>query len=188
MRRLIIITSVIMVVLTAIFISCYLFTEMDIFLTLAITFGTISYHFVMRLAVGAAVNAVMDNKADYTRKWYKTRKWEEKLFKLLNVKKWKGKVPTYSPETFDFSKRTPDEIAQAMCQAEIVHEIILILNYLPIIASIWASALPVFVITSLLSSVPELVFIITQRYNRPRIIRLIKRSDQRAADAKSAVQ
>lgn len=42
----------------------------DIYLTLAITFGTTAYHFGMRLLVGLLYNVVMNNRADYTKKWY----------------------------------------------------------------------------------------------------------------------
>ena len=66
-----------------------------------------------------------------------------------------------------------DEIAQAMCQAELVHEVIIILSFLPIFAAIPFGALPVFVITSILSAGFDAMFVIMQRYNRPRIMKLI---------------
>ena len=71
------------------------------------------------------------------------------------------------------------DIAQAMCQAEVVHEVILVLNFLPIAASLWVGALPVFVITSLLAAVPELACIVAQRYNRPRVVRVAERMQER---------
>ena len=43
-------------------------TGEKIFLTLTITFGTIAYHFVMRLVLGLFFNRLMKNKADYTKK------------------------------------------------------------------------------------------------------------------------
>lgn len=36
----------------------------------AIAFGTISYHFIMRILVGFMVGYVMNNQADYHRWWY----------------------------------------------------------------------------------------------------------------------
>lgn len=47
-----------------------------LFLTLAITFGTITYHFVMRLLIGYFVRLIMKNKADYTKQWYQLHPWE----------------------------------------------------------------------------------------------------------------
>ncbi len=121
------------------------------------------------------MNSTMHNHADLSSPWFRQRDWEKKLYKLLRVKKWKGRVPAYRPDFFDLSRHTPDEVAQAMCQAEITHEIILPLSFLPIFAAIWVGALPAFVITSVISAAMELVFIVTQRFNRPRIIKMLAR-------------
>lgn len=53
-----------------IFIIIYRITEKDILLSLAITFGTCSYHFLMRLIVGCGINAVYHNRMDYHKKWF----------------------------------------------------------------------------------------------------------------------
>ena len=175
MRKLIIITSAVMPVIAVLCTALYLRGGQDVFLTLAITFATISYHFIMRLIVGGIVNSIMKNHADLSRPWFRQRGWERKLYRLLRVKKWKGRVPACRPDFFDLSRHTPDEVAQAMCQAEITHEIILPLSFLPIFAAIWVGALPAFVITSVISAAMELVFIVTQRFNRPRIIKMLAR-------------
>ena len=65
---------------------------------------------------------------------------------------------------------TWDEIAQAMCQAELVHETIVILSFLPILAGIRFGAYPVFIITSVLAAAFDMMFVIMQRYNGPRIV------------------
>ena len=75
---------------------------------------------------------------------------------------------------FDIKKRTLKEIIGATCQAEIVHEIIVILSFLPIILSVWFGELAVFIITSIISALIDTIFIIMQRYNRPRLIKLMK--------------
>ena len=179
MKKAVVITTGLLILSTAAWTVLYLQSGAGTAFTLAVTFGTISYHFSMRLAVGAGINAWMRNKADYTRSWYRPRKWEEKLYQVLRVKKWKGKLPTFSPEAFDFEKKSLEEIAQAMCQSEVVHEVIFVLNFLPIFASVWFGALPVFVITSILASILELACIAAQRYNRPRIVRLLERKNCR---------
>ncbi len=48
-------------------------------------------------------------------------------------------------------------------------------HFVPIIFSIWVGAIMVFIITSLLASLFDMTFVIIQRYNRPRIVRLLKR-------------
>lgn len=144
-------------------------------LSFAITFGTMAYHFLMRLGIGFVFNRTMNNRADYTKKWYQCRVWENKLYERLNVKHWKGIMPTYDNNLFDHAKHSWDEIAQASCQAELVHETIILLSFVPIVFAIWFDAIMVFTLTSVLAALFDMSFVIIQRYNRPRIIRLIGR-------------
>ena len=159
-------------VLAAVFTGLY-FKGCAWAISFAITFGTFFYHFAMRLLVGHLVNHRMRNTADYCKSWYQLRPSEAKLYKWLKVKKWKGNMPTYDPHVFDPKLHSWDEIAQAMCQAEIVHEIIAGLSFLPLLAAIPFGTFPVFLITSLLAALYDLCFAIMQRYNRPRILRFI---------------
>lgn len=157
-------------VATIIIIILYRCYDRDIYLTLAITFGTTAYHLGMRLWVGLLYNVIMKNRADYTKKWFHVRSWEKKLYRLLKVKTWKSKMPTYYPETFSIKNHTWHEIAQAMCQSELVHETNMALSFLPLIAVKWFGSFYVFLITSIFSSIFDLVFVIMQRYNRTRVI------------------
>lgn len=153
----------------------YAIWQNAVIFALAITFGTTFYHFGIRLLVGAIVNGLLHNRVDYNRRWFKVSKAETKLYALLKVKKWKGKLPTYNADTFDGNKHTLNEIAMATCQAEIVHEIIILLSFLPIVAHVWLGALAVFIITSVLSATFDLCFVIIQRYNRPRLLKIINK-------------
>jgi len=149
--------------------------KFDIFFSMAITFGTIAYHFVMRILVGGIVDTIMHNKADYNKAWYQLKPFEVKLYDKLKVKRWKKRMPTYEPSLFDIKKHTFEEIAEAMCQAEIVHEVIILLSFLPLVFSLWFDSFWVFFVTSLLSACFDLLFVIMQRYNRPRLLRIIDR-------------
>jgi hypothetical protein len=95
--------------------------------------GTTLYHFAMRLAVGFFYDRIMNNKADIGRWWYQPKGFEKRIYNWLNVKNWKGIMPSYEPELFDPQKHTWNEIAQAMCQAELVHETIILLSFVPIL-------------------------------------------------------
>ncbi len=166
-------TAGISALLTGVFALLYRLFGMGWLFSAAITCGTVFYHFAMRLLVGHLVNHRMRNTADYRKSWYQLRPSEAKLYKWLKVKKWKGNMPTYDPHVFDPKLHSWDEIAQAMCQAEIVHEIIAGLSFLPLLAAIPFGTFPVFLITSLLAALYDLCFVIMQRYNRPRILRFI---------------
>jgi len=165
--------------------SLYRLYGYGILLTLSITFGTIFYHLGVRLAVGEVFQRTMNNRADYTKKWYQLRPWENSLYQKLGVKRWKNKMPTFYPEEFSPKLHTWDEIAQAMCQSELVHETNVFLSFLPIIASRWFGALPVFAVTSVLAAAFDLMLVMMQRYNRPRAVRIALKQRQISAEVRS---
>lgn len=164
---------------TVILAISYKVTSSGILLPLAITSGTIAYHFVMRLMVGLAFHATMRNKADYRKRWYQVSKREMAVYEKLKVRQWKRRMPTYDPALFDPRLHTWEEIVQAMCQAELVHETIAVLSFLPILAGIWFGEYPVFIVTSVLSAACDIVFVIMQRYNRQRVTKLLNRKSVR---------
>ncbi len=156
---------------------CYFLYEMTnskISFILAITFGTTAYHFLVRLLIGTIFDIVMQNKADYKKRWYRVTEREMQLYKTIKVKRWKQKMPTYDKEVFDVSKHSWDEIVQATCQSELVHETNIVFSFVPLIASRWFGAFEVFFITSVLSAIFDLIFVIMQRFNRARIIKVMK--------------
>ncbi len=153
----------------------YNVTSYRILLSHAITFGTISYHLVMRLLVGGVYSVLMNNRADYEKRRYRVGAREIALYEKLKVKKWKRAMPTYDPTLFDPCIHTWDEIAQAMCQAELVHETIAVLSFVPILGGIRFGDYPVFIVTSCVAAALDTMFVIMQRYNRPRVVRLAKR-------------
>ena len=89
-------------------------TLLGIWLTIAITFGTTAYHFIMRWVVAFIYNSIMHNRADYRKHWYQVSKSEMKLYEKLRVKKWKNCMPTYNPNLFDPRQHTWEEIAQVL--------------------------------------------------------------------------
>ena len=148
-------------------------------LSLCISFGTVFYHLAMRLTVGHIYDHAMQNRANLSSKRWQLRPWEKSLYEKLGVKKWKGNMPTYDPGLFSPQKHSWEEIAQAMCQAELVHSTIIPLSFLPLLAAIPWGSFGVFLITSLLAACYDAIFVIMQRYNRPRIMRLLKKENQR---------
>ena len=169
------ISALILVILTILFTIIYKYSSNIVIMSMAITFGTISYHFVMRLVVGYIINGIFHNNFDYNRRWFQEKKFEKHLYKVLKVKKWKDKMPTFAPDMLDLKVHTLEEIAGAMCQSEVVHSVIALLCFVPIFATLIWGTFWVFFITSVLSACVEIMFVIMQRYNRPRIIKIIKR-------------
>ena len=157
--------------------AIYHFTENRAIFSVAITFFTIFYHLAMRLVVGYLIDARYHNRMDYTKKWFAERAFEQKLYKKLQVKTWKKRFPAFNPQDFDLKSHSVTEIVQVTCQAEIVHEVNMVLSFVPVVSSVWFGSLGVFLLTSFAAFFFDSIFVIMQRYNRPRLIRLMKNSD-----------
>ena len=153
----------------------FIITKNNILETITISIGITLYHFAMRLIVGFVINFIMRNKANYNNIWFREKKLEEKFYKLIKIHKWKKYLPTYSPDAFDPSKKTIKKIIGATCQAEIVHEIIMALSLLPISMIPFLGGTDAIIITSVLSMLFDSLFVILQRYNRPRLIKVMNR-------------
>lgn len=168
-------TTIILTILFSLSLFIYFFTSLSFFKTLAITFGTSFYHFAIRLLIGFCYKLKFNDKIDYNRSWFKAKNFESKLYKNIKVKLWKKYLPTYQIGSFNLKTKTYEQIAMSTCQAEIVHETIVLFSFIPILFSIWFGAIWVFVITSVLAAIFDTLFVIIQRYNRPRIVKLINK-------------
>lgn len=153
----------------------YRFTPLGWLLSCAITFGTTFYHFAMRLIVGYLI----PNAFDHRSAWFQPKAFEMKLYQKLQVKKWKDRMPTYDPRLFSITDNTLDTIVRNMCQAEVVHEVIILCSFLPLLFSLIWDSFFVFFITSVLAAAVDTLFVIMQRYNRPRLVRLMNKQNSR---------
>ena len=121
------------------------------------------------------VSKLFKKHINYKQNWFKERKFEKKLYKFLRVKDWKDKALTYNPESFSLKEHSLEEIANTMAKSEIDHwinEAISLSTLLFIIpwGLFWA-----FLISAIIAMIFDSQFIIIQRYNRPRIVKLLER-------------
>ena len=178
MKKKMILTTAFLLMGFAISLPIFIVTENAVIEAITITIGITLYHFAMRLAVGTVVNLIMKNKANHNSVWFREKSFEKKFYNLIRVRKWKKYIPTYSPDTFDTTKKTVKEIVGATCQAEIVHEVIMALSLLPIAVIPLSGGAAAIFITSFLSMLIDSVFVILQRYNRPKLVRVMERFDK----------
>lgn len=152
----------------------------EILSTLRTTALTVFCHFAMRLAFGEWLIPKFCAKGlDSGLAWFRVHGWETELYRRLGVHRWKGGMPTYNPDEFSMRDRSLEDIIEATCRAELVHEINAVLSFVPLVFTHWFGAFPVFLITSVAAAVFDLVFVILQRYNRPRLMRLAKMREKR---------
>lgn len=176
MRKAMLLTTVLLGILFLFLLFFQLYTPASWLLSLLITCGTVLYHFAMRLAVGSLLPQRFSGKE----KWFRPKTWEPKLYEKLNVQAWKKHMPTYAPDTFDLTGHSLKEIIASMCHAEAVHEVIILFSFLPLLAAIPFGEFPVFLITSVFAALTDTLFVIMQRYNRPRLMQLQQRREARA--------
>lgn len=163
---------------TMIFICAYLVFRWGWLLAAAISFGTTAYHFVMRLAVGYFLPKITNYDFDYQHPWFRPRSWEKAFYQKLRLRRWKGKLPTYAPGQFSLEENSLHRIIQNMCGAEVVHEIIMLLSFLPVFTIPLFGEPVVFWTTSVCAALFDSLFVMAQRYNRPRLVRLFQRKSK----------
>lgn len=163
------------VALTVICVCAYGFWGAPLWKTLAITAATTCYHFAMRLAVGAFFCCPCCERLFCCHaKWFQVGRREKQFYRRINIKAWKKHIPTYNMDAFSVKLHTPSQIVRNMCQAELVHETIMVLSFFPILASLWVGSATVFVCTSAIGAMIDGVFVMAQRYNRPRVMAIYK--------------
>lgn len=147
--------------------------------SLTITLVTIEYHCIMRLVVGTVIDFITRNGINYHSMWFKQTTLEKKIFSRLNVRKWKHVVPTWEPIRFSTEYYDIEGIIQNMCAAEIIHELIILLGYVSVLFSVftpdWPKYIWIFIVTAFFAGLADSIFVIVQRYNRPRLMRLYEK-------------
>lgn len=175
MRKAMICAATLSGLLTAAFVLLFTLWGQDWAEAAAITAGTVFYHFAVRLAAGT----ILDNWRPGNSPWFRVSETEKRLYEKMKVQRWKGLMPTYNPEKFNLRTHTAEEILSSMRQAEAVHEVNILLSFLPLFSSFAFGAFPVFLITSLLAAGYDGLFVIMQRYNRPRMEALLSAIEKR---------
>ena len=155
---------------------CFVFyygghNENAIVLWIGVTAFTIMYHFWGRIIMG---NVTKLFKIDYNHWWFKERGFEKGLYKLLKVKNWKGKVLTYNPELFSLKDYSMEDIARTMTKAETDHWINELISLSTLVFGLIWGEMWIFALTAVLAMLFDGQFIVIQRFNRPRVLKVIE--------------
>ena len=148
------------------------FHKNGMILWIGITAFTIMYHFWVRIIMGN-VSKLFKKHIHYKQWLFKEKKFEKGLYKFLRVKKWKGKALTYNPESFSLKEHSLDEIANTMAKSEVDHWINEAISLSTLLLAIPWGEFWIFLITAIVAMIFDSQFIIIQRYNRPRILKVL---------------
>lgn len=138
---------------------------------------TVMYHFWVRIIMGN-VCKLFKKHINYKQWWFKERKFEKKLYEILRVKEWKGKALTYNPESFSLKENSLQSIANNMSKVEIDHWINEMISLSTLLFIIPWGAFWAFLISAIVAMIFDGQFIIIQRYNRPRIVRILRKESE----------
>ncbi|MBQ3072419.1 MAG: hypothetical protein IJD20_03910 [Oscillospiraceae bacterium] len=155
-------------------------TEKNTVLWVGIVAFMIVYHFWGRILLGNVSKLI---HWDHKCWWFREKRFEKGLYRLLAVKKWKGKALTFDPESFNLQKHSLDEVAAVMTKSEADHWINELISLFSILFSLLWGELWIFVLTAVLAMLFDAQFIVIQRYNRPRILKILEKQRLRAAAA-----
>jgi len=146
-------------------------------LLIGIVAFTIMYHFWVRIFMGN-VSKLFKKHINYNQSFFKERSFEKGLYNFLRVKDWKGKALTYNPESFSLKEHSLEEIANTMTKSEIDHWINEAISLTSILFSfIWPELFLAFLISAIAAMIFDSQFIIIQRYNRPRVIKILEKRE-----------
>lgn len=164
---------------TAVLIALYFVFPSDGLLIAAIAMGTFCFHSNFRGIVGKLVTKYLRPRMDPRSFWFRQHRFEPGLYKLLRVRRWKDKLPTYTPQAFSLKDTDLNDVVLNSCNAELIHEMCMVTGFLPLALVPFVGAFWVFFITSSLTAMADLLFVIIQRYNRPRLMRLAEKKGGR---------
>lgn len=142
-----------------------------------ITAFTITYHFWVRIILGN-VSKLFRKHINYKQWWFKERKFEKGLYKFLKVKDWKGKALTYNPEQFDLKENSLEKIVNTMTKSEVDHWINEIISITTMFFGLIWGKTWIFVLTAIAAMIFDGQFIVIQRYNRPRIVKILEKENK----------
>lgn len=141
-----------------------------------VVFFTIMYHLWLRLIMGNVTKLFILN---YTMWWFRQHSFEKGIYSFFRVKKWKNKALTYNPELFSLKDYSLESIANTMCKVETDHEVNIVISLTTVLFSLLWGQLWIFALTAVLAIIFDTQFIFIQRYNRPRVVRLINKRKQK---------
>lgn len=140
-------------------------------LFLGIFFMTAAYHMIIRLVIGTFCDGALEDNIDPDNHWFADSDAEQTIYRAIRVKLWKNLIPMPDAWKFSVKKRSLEDIIAESCRTEVIHEIGMAASLLAILLTIPFGYLWFFILTSVLGGLFDLIFVIVQRYNRPRLMK-----------------
>ena len=171
-----------LMVLTLLLMLVYFDTDLVLWKVITVISGTLCYYVGIRWGILALVDYGPDDWFDWRRRMYTPLRFEKSLYDTLRVGDWKDYVPVLRPSLYSPNEHSWDDIILTMCQTELAHMLGAASCLIPmILGPILFKGFWAFFLTGLLAILAELCFIIVQRYNRPRVIAMLRKREREEA-------
>ena len=135
---------------------------------------TIMYHFWVRIIMGNVLK-LFKKHITYKQYFFREKKFEKKFYDFIKVKSWKDKVLTYAPQEFDLKANSLETVANNMAKAELDHWINSLISISTIFFGYISNVFWPFIVSAIFAMAFETQFIVLQRYNRPRVVKIIEK-------------
>lgn len=135
------------------------------------------YHVLIRALTPRFVMLVHKKPFNPDNFCFRGRSFEKSLYKFFKVKKWKDKLITVEPEAFSPKTNSPEGILEMMCIAEVIHTLLFFWSLCFILFGFIFGKFWIFIPVASLSGAWELRFVMAQRFNRPRVKKLLQKKN-----------
>ena len=177
---------VICIIISSICLGCFYGGKIEnkVVLWIGIVAFTIMYHFWVRIIMGNVLK-LFKKHITYKQGFFKEKNFEKNIYKTIRVKEWKDKVLTYAPAEFDLKENSLETVANNMAKAELDHWINSLISISTISFGFFSNVFWPFIVSAIFAMAFETQFIVHQRYNRPRVVKIIEREEKNKNREKS---
>lgn len=172
-KRTLYMISGICVVLMFVFLALFVRSHNDAMLIIGVIMLNAAFQLITRLLVGSICEGVFENGINSSAEWFRTSDFEERFYGTMGIKYLKKKLPKFERTDFSLARQSVQDIIDAGCEIETEHEINIGVSLLGLLLALLFGNVWIFAVTAGAAVVYDLLFIAVQRYNRPRLERVL---------------
>ncbi len=163
------------IVLMFVFLALFVRSHNDAMLIIGVIMLNASYQLITRLLVGSICEGVFENGINSSLEWFGTTDFEGRFYGSIGLKYLKRNLPKFERTDFSLARQSIQDIIDAGCEIEAEHEINIGVSMLGMLPALMFGNVWVFAVTAVGAVIYDLLFIAVQRYNRPRLERVLEK-------------
>lgn len=153
-----------------VFLTLFVRMKTTVFLIFGIVMLNVAFQFIARLIIGTICEGVFENGINSSSHFFKTSAFEERLYGTIGIKKLKKQLPNSDRTSFSLQRQSIQDIIDAGCEIEAEHEFCMAASLLGVLLAIPFGNVWLFAAVAVLAVLYDMIFVMIQRFNRPRLI------------------